>query len=142
MSEESTAGTHLPEKLILFDGVCVLCNGSMQFILKHERAAEFHFAAVQSAAGRRALAAHGQPTEDWDSVVVVDGTAVYLKSDAAIRIAGDLRAPWSWLRVLAILPRGLRDWLYDRVARNRYRLFGRYDQCRVPNAEQRGRILQ
>jgi len=142
VSEESSAGKPLPTKLILFDGVCVLCNGSMQFILKHERAAEFRFAAVQSDAGRRALAAHGQPTEDWDSVVVVDGPAVYLKSDAAIRIAGDLRAPWSWLRFLAILPRGLRDWFYDRVARNRYRLFGRYDQCRIPTAEERGRFLQ
>ena len=142
MSEESSSAISLPTKLILFDGVCVLCNGSMQFILKHERAAEFRFAAVQSDTGRRALAAHGQPTDDWDSVVVVDGSAVYLKSDAAIRIAWGLRAPWSWLRFLAILPRGLRDWFYDRVARNRYRLFGRYDQCRIPTAEERGRFLQ
>jgi len=142
VSVEASDDAPLPDKLILFDGVCVLCNGSMQFILKHERAAEFRFAAVQSDAGRRALVAHGQPTEDWDSVVVVDGSAVYLKSDAAIRIARDLRAPWSWLRVLAVLPRGLRDWLYDRVARNRYSIFGRYDQCRIPTAEERGRFLQ
>ena len=142
MSVAASDNAPLPERLILFDGVCVLCNGSMQFILKHERAAEFHFAAVQSEAGRRALAAHGQPTEDWDSVVVVDGAAVYLKSDAAIRIARGLCAPWSWLRLLAILPRGLRDWLYDRVARNRYGLFGRYEQCRIPSAGERGRFLQ
>ncbi|WP_422364896.1 thiol-disulfide oxidoreductase DCC family protein [Pelagibius sp.] len=131
----------LPSKLILFDGVCVLCNGSMRFVMKHERAAVFHFAAIQSDAGQKVLADHGQETEDWDSVVVIEEGRVYRKSDAAVRIARYLRAPWRWLGIIRILPRGLRDWLYDRVARSRYRLFGRYEVCMVPTPEQRGRFL-
>jgi len=113
----------------------------MQFVLRHERAPEFHFAPIQSPPGRQALIAHGQAVEDWDSVVVIDDGRVYLKSDAALRIARGLKAPWSWLGILRVLPRGLRDWFYDRVARNRYRLFGRYDHCMVPGPDLRRRFL-
>lgn len=130
----------LPSKLILFDGVCVLCNGSMRFVMKHERAAVFQFAAIQSDAGQKVLADHDQETEDWDSVVVIEEGRVYRKSDAAVRIARYLRAPWRWLGIIRFLPRGLRDWLYDRVARNRYRLFGRYEVCMVPTPQLRGRF--
>ncbi|NIA68395.1 thiol-disulfide oxidoreductase DCC family protein [Pelagibius litoralis] len=126
---------------MLFDGVCVLCNGSMQFVLRHERMPTFHFAPIQSPPGRQALIAYGQAVEDWDSVVVIDDGTVYLKSDAALRIARGLKAPWSWLTILRVLPRGLRDWFYDRVARNRYRLFGRYDHCMVPGPDLRRRFL-
>ncbi len=141
MTENALRRSELPEKIVLFDGVCVLCNGSMRFVLRHERAPEFHFAAVQSASGRQALAALGRPLEDWDSVVVIDGDAVYLKSDAVLRLARGLKTPWRWLGALRVLPRGLRDWLYDRVARNRYRLFGRYRDCLVPDRDLRRRYL-
>ncbi len=139
--ESPLAQSASPSKLILFDGVCVLCNGTMRFVMKHEREAVFHFAAIQSEAGQKLLAAHGQETEDWDSVVVIEDGRVSRKSDAAIRIARYLKAPWRWLGVIRILPRGLRDWLYDRVARNRYRLFGRYEVCMLPSPEQRRRFL-
>ena len=141
MTEDALRRSDLPEKIILFDGVCVLCNGSMRFVLRHERAPEFLFAAVQSSTGRQALAELGRPQEDWDSVVVIDGDAVYLKSDAALRLARGLKAPWRWLGALRVLPRGLRDWLYDRVARNRYRIFGRYRDCLVPDQDLRRRYL-
>lgn len=141
MTEDALRRSDLPEKIVLFDGVCVLCNGSMRFVLRHERAPEFLFAAVQSCTGRQALAELGRPLEDWDSVVVIDGDAVYLKSDAALRLARGLKAPWRWLGALRVLPRGLRDWLYDRVARNRYRLFGRYQDCLVPDRDLRRRYL-
>ena len=138
----SSAEAPLPSKLILFDGVCVLCNRLMRFVLRHERHGEFFFAPIQSATGRRALAVHGQPVEDWDSVVVIDGASIYRKSAAALRLARALDAPWSWLVVFGLLPPFLRDWLYERVARNRYRLFGRYDACRVPSPEECKRILE
>ena len=138
----SPAGGPVPSKLILFDGVCVLCNGLMRFVLRHERDAEFFFAPIQSATGRRALAMHGQAVEDWNSVVVIDGVSIYRKSAAALRLARALKVPWSWLAVFGLLPPFLRDWLYDRVARNRYRLFGRYDACQVPSPEERKRILK
>ena len=129
-----SADPALPAKLMVFDGVCVLCSGSVRFIFAHERAPEFCFTPVQSNLGQRVLAALGQPLDGNDSVVVIDGGRFYLKSDAVIRLARSLKAPWRWGRVFGVLPRALRDWAYDRLARNRYNIFGRYDSCMVPGA--------
>jgi len=125
---------------MVFDGVCVLCSGAVRFILRHEKSPDFAFATVQSALGQRVLAAVGQPPDGNDSVVVIAGGRYYLKSDATVRLARQLKAPWSWYALIRFLPRSLRDWLYDRLAQNRYSIFGRYDTCMVPDPDLRRRF--
>ncbi|MBP7335201.1 thiol-disulfide oxidoreductase DCC family protein [Niveispirillum sp.] len=124
----------------LFDGVCNLCNGSVRFILATEADHEILFAAVQSVAGRAVLAAIGMPHLTNSFVYIDDGVAS-LRSTAAFRLARRLRAPWSWTRLFGVLPIGLTDWLYDRLADNRYRLFGKRDLCLVPSPDQSRRFL-
>lgn len=128
--------------VLLFDGVCVLCSATVRFVLAHERDAAIRFATMQSRAGQALLAAHQMPITDWDSVVfVVDGRPL-TRSAAAFAVARHLRAPWRWLRALAIVPRPLRDRVYDWIARNRFRWFGRRDSCLVPDPATRARFLE
>jgi len=130
----------VPSPLLVFDGVCVLCSGTVQSVLRHERAPDFRFTPVQSALGQRVLAALGQPLDGNDSMVVIDGGRYFLKSDAVVQVARHLKAPRSWAALIRFLPRRLRDGLYDRLARNRYRLFGRYESCMLPDPALRERF--
>src|SRR5882724_7532911 len=132
-------GNHPP--LILFDGVCHLCNASVAWAIEHDHHAIFRFAALQSSAGRAALAAAGAPAILPDSIVVIDDEGVHTRSDAVIRIASRLGFPWMLARFGRLLPRRVRDWAYDTVARNRYRWFGRRESCLVPTPELRARFL-
>ncbi|HYF62208.1 MAG TPA: thiol-disulfide oxidoreductase DCC family protein [Herpetosiphonaceae bacterium] len=126
--------------LVLFDGVCNLCNGSVRFILRHDRAGYFSFASLQSPAGARALAERGAaPT--LNSIVLIEDGRLYESSDAVLRIARRLGAPWSWGYAAVIVPRPLRNALYRIIARNRYRWFGRREACMLPTPELRGRFL-
>jgi predicted DCC family thiol-disulfide oxidoreductase YuxK len=126
--------------LVLFDGVCNLCNGAVRFIIRRDPNAQFQFAPLTSAAANRALAS--VPTRELpDSVVLVDEGRIYTRSDAALRIARGLRFPWPLAYALVVVPRGLRDWAYDAVARRRYRWFGRQDQCMIPGPSIRQRFL-
>ena len=127
--------------IVLFDGVCNLCDAFVLFVIDHDRRSRFRFAALQSDAARATLERAGQVGELPDSVVLVDGRRVYTRSDAALRVVRSLGLPWSLLVVLLVVPRFLRDPIYDWVARNRYRWFGRQTACRVPTAELRGRFL-
>ncbi len=129
----SSPAGDVPARLVVFDGVCVLCSGGVRFVLAHERAPDFCFAPVQSRLGQRVLAALGQPLDGNNSFVVLDGGRGYLKSDGVIRVARALKAPWSWGAAIRFLPRGWRDWAYDRLAQNRYNIFGRYDSCMLPD---------
>jgi predicted DCC family thiol-disulfide oxidoreductase YuxK len=126
---------------VLFDGVCNLCNGSVLFVIDRDPSAHFHFAALQSDAGRALLRQHGYAGADLSSIVLVDGGRLYTRSTAALRIARRLAWPWRLLYALIVVPRPLRDAVYDLVARNRYRWFGREEACRVPTPELRGRFL-
>ncbi len=127
--------------LYLFDGVCVLCNRSVRFVLEHERGPDIRFAATQSATGQALLDRLNLPAMP-DSFVFIEAGRVHERSAAVIRVARHLRAPWSWMAAMAAwLPAAPLDWLYDRVARNRYRLFGRYDACLVPDAATRSRFM-
>lgn len=123
----------------LFDGVCNLCNGSVRFILAHEAAASIRFAAVQSSAGRHLLDQLGLPEMPDTFVFIEDGRAFY-RSQAALRIARHFRAPWRWLYLLRVVPRPVADRLYDLVARNRYRWFGKRDLCLIPSPAHAGRF--
>jgi predicted DCC family thiol-disulfide oxidoreductase YuxK len=138
--------THLPtyqlSPVILFDGVCNLCNGFVQFVIARDPAGRFQFAALQSDSARRLLARLDRFGGVPDSVVLVDGGRVYTRSSAALRIARGLRFPWPLARALMIVPRPLRDWVYDLVARHRYRWFGRKDVCMTPTTAMRARFLE
>lgn len=129
------------QPILLFDGVCNLCHGWVRFILRHERRPELRFCALQSEAGAQLLTRHGISTDYLGSLVLFEGGRVFLKSDAALRVASYLKWPWSWGRAAVIFPRRLRDWFYEVIARNRYRWFGRRDACLLPTAELRSRLL-
>ena len=134
--------SHQFAPVILFDGVCNLCNGFVQFVIARDPGARFQFAALQSDSARRLLARVDGLGQVHDSVVLVDRGRVYTRSSAALRIARGLPLPWSLARALIVVPRPLRDWVYDRVARHRYRWFGRKDTCMVPTPDVRARFLE
>ena len=133
---------YLPHPTVLFDGVCNLCNGNVAWLIRRDRQAGLRFAAMQSEAGQRLLRREGLPLADYDSFALLDEGRVFLKSDAALRQLKYLPAPWPWLRIAWLLPRPLRDWLYDRIARNRYRLFGKRAACMMPSPDVRARFLE
>ncbi|GAC1566714.1 MAG: thiol-disulfide oxidoreductase DCC family protein [Vulcanimicrobiaceae bacterium] len=119
--------------LVLFDGLCTLCHRSVRFVVANDPGRHFRFASLDSGAARDALARFGRTPEEFSSVVLVDGGHVYERSDAALRIARSLRAPWPAFAALLAFPRALRDAAYDVVARNRNRLFGRTTTCPLPD---------
>lgn len=128
--------------VVLFDGVCNLCNGSVQFILRHDPEGRFRFAALQSEAGRRLLAHKGIDPSRLDSLVLLDAEGrCSVQSAAALQIARQLRG---WPRLAApliLVPRPIRDGVYRFVARRRYRWFGRRESCWLPTPELRQRFL-
>ena len=127
--------------LIVFDGVCVFCSGFVQLILRLDRKKRFRFATAQSPLGEALFRRHGLPTDDYDSnLAIIDGAA-FTKLDSFVAVMAALGWPWRAAKALLILPRPLRDWLYDRVAKNRYALFGRKDSCDIPSAELRQRLI-
>jgi predicted DCC family thiol-disulfide oxidoreductase YuxK len=130
--------------LVLFDGVCNLCNGVVNFVIDRDPDAVFRFASLQSGAGQAAIRAHGGPTTsgDPDTIVLVENGRLFERSTAALRIARRLRGPWKLLFLFAVVPRPLRDAVYKWVARNRYRWFGKADMCRVPTPALRARFLE
>jgi predicted DCC family thiol-disulfide oxidoreductase YuxK len=127
--------------VILFDGVCNLCNGAVAWVIERDTRAYFRFASLQSSAARSALSAAGAPAIMPDSIVLLDADGVHVRSDAALRIAAALGMPWSLLSVARIVPRFVRDAVYDYIARNRYRWFGRRDACMLPAAGVADRFL-
>jgi len=139
--------------VVLFDGLCNFCNGSIQFIVDHERAETLRFAPLQSDLAKellerafgadqaRRLRGGASGEGDPDSVVLVDGARGFTHSTAGLQIARHLRAPYRWLYALAVVPRPIRDVVYRWIARNRYRWFGKSETCRVPTPELRTRFL-
>lgn len=128
--------------LILFDGVCNLCNGFVQFVIRHDPAGRFRFAALQSEAGRQMLAAHGHAgAMPPETVLLLKNGRLYSHSTAVLHIARGLGWPWRALAVGLLLPAFLRDAAYRFVARNRYRWFGRQESCWLPTPELQARFL-
>jgi predicted DCC family thiol-disulfide oxidoreductase YuxK len=130
-----------PHPIVLFDGVCNLCNASVDFLIRHDPHARLRFASLQSDLARRLLPAHGLDPGVLSSIVLLDGGRAYTRSAAALRIARRLRllSPLAYLG--AVLPPPLRDGLYDAIAIHRYRWFGKRDTCRLPTPEERSRFL-
>jgi predicted DCC family thiol-disulfide oxidoreductase YuxK len=127
--------------IVLFDGVCNLCNRSVQFIIERDPEGRFRFASLQSGLGEELRARFGIDPQEVDSVLLVEGDRWYKESDAALRIARGLGGAWKALWALRVLPRFLRDGAYRLIARNRYRWFGKQETCWLPTPELRGRFL-
>ncbi|MFZ9858286.1 MAG: thiol-disulfide oxidoreductase DCC family protein [Roseiflexaceae bacterium] len=128
--------------IVMFDGVCNLCNGVVRWIIPRDPTNQVRFAALQSAVGQRLLQQHTLDTTALDSVIVLDGDTVFVESDAALRICQALRWPWPLLYYLRIIPRRWRDTIYRWIARNRYRWFGRREQCMLPSPEHAQRFVE
>jgi predicted DCC family thiol-disulfide oxidoreductase YuxK len=140
------AGAAAAAPLILYDGVCGLCNRLTRFVLERDPAGRFRFAALQSPLAHEILIRHGRDPRDLDTLYLVlargrPDERLLRKSDAALWILRALGGPWRAAGVLRLVPRAVRDLGYDLVARTRYRLFGRYDACPLPDPRHRVRFL-
>ena len=137
----------MPRPILLYDGVCRLCNRLTQFILWHDHNAVFQFASLQSPFAARILARHDSSPSDLDTIYVVlnynqANESLLPRSDAVLFVLYKLGGFWRFTgRLFALLPHSLRDWAYRLVARNRYRIFGRYDSCPIPSPSTRNRFL-
>jgi predicted DCC family thiol-disulfide oxidoreductase YuxK len=130
----------VPDGTVLYDGVCVLCSAWFRFVAARDPAARFRFTQIQGDYGRWLASQLGiDPDNPRTNAVVLDGRA-YLRSDSALQILSRLPG-WSWTRVALAVPRPVRDWIYDRIARNRYCLFGRTPACMIPDPDLRRHIL-
>ena len=125
--------------LFLFDGVCVLCSTGVAFLMRHDGAGRIALASAQSRLGR-ALYGHYGLKIDASYMLIADGRA-YVKCDGFVRVARELGGFWRIAELLRIIPRPIRDWLYDRLAANRYRLFGKSEYCAILTPEQRARLI-
>lgn len=128
--------------IILFDGVCNLCSGFVRFVLPRDEAGKYRFASLQSDAGQALLAEHDLPSDDLESVVLIEDGESHLKSAAIIRIATGLGGAYRLLSPFRYVPRSVRDRVYDFVADHRYRWFGKKDRCMVPSGDVESRFLE
>ncbi len=129
------------DKIILFDGVCNLCNGAINFIIKHDSKAQFKFASLQGATGQKLLAKHHINPKETDSIVLIEPERVSVKSSAALRIAKYLNEGYPLLYGFMIIPGFIRNAVYDFIAANRYKWFGKKDSCMMPTPELKSRFL-
>jgi predicted DCC family thiol-disulfide oxidoreductase YuxK len=145
LSPENLAAADLSaiaKPVIVFDGVCHLCTGFAQFVIRHDRDGRFLFAAAQSTRGETLYRRLGLRTEDWESNLLILDGRVFTELDAFVEITRRFGGLWSATPILYLLPRPLRDWLYNRIARNRYAWFGKRDACFMPTPELRSRFLE
>lgn len=127
--------------VILFDGVCNLCNSSVQFILKRDKSGRFLFGSLQSQSGQDLLVKHGLPVDDYASFIYIKGDRIYTKSSGALHVLKDLGGFWRLFYVFILIPRPIRDYIYSLIANNRYGLFGKRNACMMPNDEIKSRFL-
>jgi predicted DCC family thiol-disulfide oxidoreductase YuxK len=127
--------------IILFDGVCNLCNNAITFVIKRDPKNRFKYAPLQSDSGEQLVNQYDIDTSTLDSIILIKNNTAYAKSSAALRIAQSLSGVWPLLSVFLILPAFIRNWVYDYVARNRYKWFGKKDTCMIPTPELRSKFL-
>ena len=135
----------IPEnkQLILFDGVCNLCNSSVQFVIKHDKKDKFLFTALQSNVGKKIIQEFNIDTSKTDSILLYSpDKGLSLRSTAALNIAKQLRFPINTLIIFIIIPNFIRNWIYDLIARNRYKWFGKMDDCMIPTPEIKAKFLE
>lgn len=129
------------KKIILFDGVCNLCNNSVTFIIKRDKKDIFRYAALQSEIGKELTKKFSIDASKTDSIILIDGKKAYVKSSAALRIARHLNGGYPLLYGFLILPAFIRNFFYDIIARNRYKWFGKKDSCMIPTPELKSKFL-
>ena len=128
--------------IILFDGVCNFCNSSVNFVIKRDKKSVIKFAALQSEAGQLLLQQFNLPCVEFDSFIFIEGDKVYTASTAALKVSKYLKSPWPLLYGFITVPKFIRDGVYNWIAQNRYKWFGKKDQCMIPGPEVRNRFLQ
>jgi predicted DCC family thiol-disulfide oxidoreductase YuxK len=129
------------DDVILYDGVCIFCSRWIRFIVTQDKASRFRITQIQSAYGARLAKALGIDAGDPDTNAVVHGGVAWFKSDGALTVLSSLPG-WGWTRVFFVVPKPLRNAVYNLVAKNRYRIFGKYEACFVPDADMRARVLE
>lgn len=127
--------------ILLFDGLCNLCNGAVNFILKRDKDGKFKFASLQSEIGNKLCKQHNIDTNDVDSIILIKNDKVYIKSAAVLEILKDMPIGWRVLRSGIIVPKTILDYLYDLIAKHRYRIFGKKDECPIPSKDVQDRFL-
>lgn len=131
------------KKLILFDGVCNLCNNSVQYVIKHDKKNQFMFTALQSDVGKEIIEAYNIDTKKTDSILLYSPEKdIDYKSTAALKIASKLGLPINLMGVFFIIPPFIRNWVYDFIAKNRYKWYGKKDACMIPTPELKSRFLE
>jgi predicted DCC family thiol-disulfide oxidoreductase YuxK len=138
---DTAPDTASDQPIVFFDGVCNLCNGAIQFLLRWERENQLRFAPLQSEAGKEAQKQAGIDLKNGGSMLLLENGVLHTRSTAALRLSRYLRFPWNLLAGLLIIPRPLRDLTYRFIARTRYLVFGRREQCMIPTPELKSRFL-
>lgn len=134
--------TLYPDKpLVLFDGVCNLCNASVQFIIEHDPEGKIMFASLQSERGQAILQHLGMKMDDFDTFIFIEKGVAYIRSTGILKEIRYFRGLWRFLYVFIVIPRPIRDFFYNIVARNRYRWFGKKNECWLPTPELKMRFL-
>lgn len=127
--------------ILLFDGLCNLCNGSVNFILKRDKQGKFKFASLQSEIGNMLCKQHNIDTNVVDSIILIKNDKIFIKSSAVLEILKDMTIGWRVFRIGIILPKFVRDYLYDLIANHRYWIFGKKDECPIPPKDVQDRFL-
>lgn len=131
------------KKIILFDGICNLCDNSVQYVLKHDKKDVFRFIPLQSDLGQKIIKHIGIDTSKTDSVILYEpGIAYYYKADAAIRIANEIGGIYRFLSLFSMLPNSILNFIYDYIAKNRYKWYGKKETCLIPTEEQKAKFLE
>jgi len=129
------------KSIILFDGVCNLCNASVNFVIKHDKNEQFLFASFQSDAAKEIMLHFNLKNLNLDSIVLIEGYKIHEKSTAILRITRHLNSGFKLLYFFIVIPKFVRDWLYSYIAKNRYRFFGKRESCMIPSLELKNRFL-
>jgi predicted DCC family thiol-disulfide oxidoreductase YuxK len=133
--------TEIKNPVILFDGVCNFCSRSVQFIIRHDPKHRFRFASLQSEFGQKLMQHFGLPADQFNSFLLFENGKIYTRSTGALRVAKKLKGLWSLLYGFIILPRFIRDPVYNFIARNRYKWFGKKEECWIPTSELKSLFL-
>tara|TARA_B100000508_G_C11329772_1_gene213702 strand:- start:52 stop:462 length:411 start_codon:yes stop_codon:yes gene_type:complete len=128
-------------KIILFDGVCNLCNSSVNFVIKRDRKNIFKFAALQSEVGLELIEKYAIDSSKTDSIILIEDGKAYIKSTAALRVAKHLGGGYPLLYIFIVVPTFIRNWVYDYVAKNRYKWYGKKESCMIPTPELKEKFL-
>jgi predicted DCC family thiol-disulfide oxidoreductase YuxK len=129
------------KNIVLFDGVCNLCNGAVNFLIDYDKSNRLHFASLQSEVGQEILQYYGLNTTDFDTFVFLNKGKLFTRSTAALEIVKTIGGFWSFLYIFRFIPAFIRDGIYNLVAKNRYKLFGKRNACRMPTPELKAKFL-